>query len=184
MRIAIDLDGVVIDLVDEMLPKLSQLAGRFISPMDIIEFDIGAALGLNGRQMDELWRWLKASGAYRRAHPVDGAVDAIMQLSQLETTEIFFVSSRPEDLRPESSEWLESHGLGEFPLILRPRGPKVLASDQANILIEDDPRDLHVLSQVVEKLILLERPWNREARLPSNCLRVRSWRDVLDAICI
>jgi len=182
MKIAIDLDGVVVNLVGQMLPKLSELAGRRVSPVDIVEFDIGAALELNRRQMEELWAWLRQTDSYRRARPVEGALGAILRLKQLAGRSILFVTCRPEELRPETTDWLQSHGLAEFPLMFRPEGPKVLASDQAAMLIEDDPRDIHALSRLVERLILLERPWNRSARLPANCLRVPRWRDVVDAV--
>jgi uncharacterized HAD superfamily protein len=182
MNIAIDLDGVVVDLVGEMLPKLSDLAGHPICHDDIVEFDIGAALRLSTRQMDDLWLWLKKSGSYRRARPIDGAVAAITQLAQMSNADILFVSSRSEELRAETTGWLRSQGLGGFPLVLRPDGLKVVASDEARVLVEDDPRDLPALSGVVESLVLLERPWNREAKLPTNCVRVQAWQDALGAI--
>lgn len=54
LRIGIDIDGVIVDLVSLMLPLLSKACGRPVSHQDIYCFDIGRALDIE-EKMADVW---------------------------------------------------------------------------------------------------------------------------------
>lgn len=175
MKIAIDLDGVVVDLVAELLPFLSEEAGRMITPKDITEFDIGVALGLSEEQMTHVWKRVDEEHVYRRAQPIPGAIDSLWSLS---SHDIWFVTSRPGKLRGETETWLSRQGLGVGKLLHRRDGQKVTSQDSFDLLVEDKVEALVIHTSLIRYGLLLDQPWNRVASLPENVLRVRSWKEI------
>ena len=174
-QVAVDLDGVVVDLVSAMLPKLSELAGRAVTHDDITVFDIGRALGLSDGAMTELWDWLEHERAYVSAPPIDGAVDALRVLGP---DGVRLVTSRPESLRGQTLEWLAGHGLGDYRLDMGLPAQKLVETNHFRALVEDNPTHLASLASRVEVLVLFDQPWNRAAAAPENTVRVRDWAEI------
>ena len=54
LKIGIDIDGVIVDLVTSMLPLLSKYCGRSVRYSDICFFDIGKALNIEDK-MEDIW---------------------------------------------------------------------------------------------------------------------------------
>ena len=77
LTVGVDLDGVVVDIVSAMLPKLTELRGRLTTAEDITVFDIGVALSLPQEAMDDLWQWLEIERVYSRAPAVVGCQNSI-----------------------------------------------------------------------------------------------------------
>jgi uncharacterized HAD superfamily protein len=181
--VAVDLDGVVVDLVSTMLPKLSELAGRAVTADDIHVFDIAQALGLSDAAMAELWQSLERERAYACARPVDGAVSVLRGLGQ---DRVCFMTSRLESLRDQTVEWLEDHGLGGYRLKMRrkadPPGRKPIEVGHFYALIEDNPTRLTSLSSRVELILLYDQPWNRTAPAAPNIVRVRGWTEIAELL--
>jgi uncharacterized HAD superfamily protein len=177
--IATDLDGVVVDLVSMMLPKLSELAGRAITADDIHVFNIAQALRLSGAAMKELWKWLERERAYACAPCVDGAVSVLQGLGQ---DRVSFITSRLESLRDQTIEWLEGHGLGGYRLEMRretdPPGPKPIEAGKFYALVEDNCTYLASLASRVQLVVLYDQPWNRAAPALPNVVRARDWAEI------
>jgi phosphoglycolate phosphatase-like HAD superfamily hydrolase len=174
--VAVDLDGVVVDLVSMMLPKLSELAGRAVAADDIQVFDIGQALGLSDAAVEELWDWLERERAYARAPPIDGAVSVLRGLGQ---DRVCFMTSRLESLRDQTVEWLEGHGLGGYRLEMRrttgPAPPKPIEVGHFHALIEDNPTHLTSLSSRVELILLYDQPRTLTTFGSAGAVRFHGW---------
>lgn len=175
MKIAIDLDGVVIDLVAELLPFLSKEAGRAVKPYHITQFDIGAALGLDREQMERVWALADRENVYGSAQPIPGAIDGLRALAH---HDLWFVTSRPEKLRGETETWLSRQGLVVEKLLHRMDGQKVTSQDSFGLLIEDKVEALVIHTSLIRYGLLLDQPWNQVANLPENVLRVCSWKEI------
>ena len=174
-----DLDGVVVDLVSTMLPKLSELAGRAVTADDIKVFDIGQALGLSDGAMAGLWDWLERSRAYASAPPIDGAVGALRALGP---NGVRLLTSRPESLRGQTLGWLTGHGLGDYRLDMGLPAQKLVETNHFRALVEDNPTHLASLASRVEILVLFDQPWNRAAAAPENVVRVRDWGEIAELL--
>jgi uncharacterized HAD superfamily protein len=178
--VAIDLDGVVVDLVSTMLPKLSELAGRAVTAEDITVYHpVAQALGLADDAMAELWDWLERERVYARAPPIDGAVSVLRALG---CDPVSFVTSRPESLRGETVEWLTGHGLGHYRLEMGLPAQKLLEAGRFYALVEDNPTDLGSVASRVEVVLLYDQPWNRAAPPLANVVRVRGWAEIAELL--
>ena len=178
-RVAVDLDGVVVDLVFTMLPKLSELAGHPVTADHIGVFDIARALGLTDAAMAELWDWLERKRAYACAPPIDGAVGGLKGLG---ANAVRFVTSRPESLRGQTVEWLTGHGLGGYGLEMGLPVQKPVEAGRFSALVEDNPTHLTSLASRVELVLLYDQPWNRAAAAPANVVRVRRWAEIAELL--
>jgi uncharacterized HAD superfamily protein len=174
--IAIDLDGVVVDLVSVMLPKLSELAGRTVTAEDIKVFEIGQALGLTRATMAELWDWLEREQAYAHAPPIEGAVQALHNLGR---ERVSFMTSRPKSVRDQTLEWLRDHGLGEYQLEMGLPAHKVVRAGDFFALVEDNATHLASVASRVQLVLLYDQPWNRAAPTLPNMVRVQGWAEIL-----
>ncbi len=177
--IAVDLDGVVVDLLSTMLPKLSELAGREITAEDISAFDIGEALGLTGAAMEEMWDWLEHERAYVRAPSVDGAIDGLQDLGR---DAVWLVTSRPESLRGQTIEWLTRHGLAGYRLEMGVPPEKLTEGSAFHALVEDNPAHLDAVASRIELVLLYDQPWNRAAPKRPNIIRVPGWAEIVELL--
>ena len=84
--------------------------------------------------------------------------------------------------------WLDQQGLPHHELHVvdkydRYRGPDVvhlrdLETDGYDVAIEDSPSMATHLADRGVPVLLLDRPWNRRAQLPSGVKRVHSWGEI------
>jgi uncharacterized HAD superfamily protein len=177
--VAVDLDGVVVDLVSVMLPKLSELAGRIVTHEDINVFDIGEALGLSKDAMDELWDWLEKREAYVAAPPIEGAAEALRSLG---SDAVHLVTCRRENLRDQTARSLEHLGLQDYRLVMGLSPQKIVSPGHFFALVEDNPTDLCSVAPNVELVLLYDQPWNRVAPTVANLARVHTWPEVLQLL--
>ena len=177
--VAVDLDGVVVDMMSMMLPKLSELAGRAVIAEDIHVFDLGEALGLADARLAELFEWLELERTYVCAPPVAGAVSVLRGLGP---DRVRFITSRLESLPSQTVEWLEGHGLGGYRLEMRretdPPGPKPIEAGKFYALVEDNCTHLASLASRVQLVVLYDQPWNRAAPALPNVVRARDWAEI------
>jgi phosphoglycolate phosphatase-like HAD superfamily hydrolase len=107
---------------------------------------------LHGRPKN--WDRFFAAAHADPAHPEGLAVVARLG----DDHEIVFVTGRPEQLREATVEWLDTHGLGQHRLVMRPVGDRrpaaqvkrrliaALANDrEIGIVVDDDPVVLDAL---------------------------------------
>jgi uncharacterized HAD superfamily protein len=91
--------------------------------------------------------------------------------------EIHIVTAREGRARSLTEDWLRRHGFLYRSLVMD-AVDKVSASREMglDLAIEDDPRQLSALSQVMP-VIAIDAPYNRKVTAPG-ILRVRDWRSV------
>lgn len=179
MKIGLDLDGVVVDIIAPILPHLAEICGRPVTTSDLTCFDLREALSLDEAQAERLGRLVLWGELYSLAPPVDGAIEAIQRLAN---HEIWFVTARPGKTRPHTIEWLERHGLPSSPLVLTEHGKKVVGEMGFDLFVEDDAGTAVGLAELGVNVLLFDHPWNQCPALPSNCRRVRGWTEIV-SIC-
>jgi len=172
--IALDLDGVVVDLVEQLLPKLTEMTGYPVQHAHITQYNIEHALELPLGSNDAMFSWLEESGGYAKAQPMPGAVDALRALA--ERHEVRFASSRPVGMLAVTEAWLTHHGIPYADLALGLSAPKI--AELVDVFVEDDDRHLHLVEDVCTRVVLFEQPWNRAGILPANGTRVATWAEL------
>lgn len=179
LKIGVDIDGVLADIVDCILPLLSRELGRAVDVEEITVYGFGDALGIPEDRVQALLDELLVVGLYEQAPPVAGAREAMELLGG---HDVWLVTSRPEAVREATLWWLRHHGVAYGQLVFAPAHRKALADDGFDLFVEDNLDTALALSREGIHVLLFDRPWNRNADLPANVRRVHNWTGILDFV--
>lgn len=178
MRIAIDVDDVVLNLMDSWLDRYNKIKGTSFQKHQMKDWD----LVKNGLE-PEVYNILRVSGddIYWNATPVDGVHSAIRLIEQA-GYEIIYVTSAVSGTIDAKIEALEKHGFLKKSKSIDDRlivaGRKYLVD--ADILIDDKPENI-IKWPYPRKGILFNQPWNENIMLlPERAVRCDGWREVLE----
>ncbi len=178
LRLAVDIDGVLANLVADFVPLMNRRFGRNLTPDDITQYAFEAVAGVSTKEMDDFMRGLIGTGFYGRLTPVRGAADALRALQP--QAHIHLITSRPAGLEAETRAWLHRHAIPYDALTFRRRPHKLRAEDRADVVIEDDLEAALTAATLAPRVFLLDYPYNRcVALLPEACVRVRNWGEIL-----
>lgn len=178
MRLAVDIDGVLANLVADFVPLMNRRFGCNLTPDDITQYAFEAVAGVPTAEMDDFIRSLISTGFYGGLTPVHGAADALRALRP--QAHIHLITSRPAELEAETRDWLHRHTIPYDALTFRRRPHKLRAEDRADVVIEDDLEAALTAATLAPRVFLLDYPYNRCAvPLPEACVRVRGWDEVL-----
>lgn len=176
LRIGIDIDGVIVDLVSSMLPLLSKACGRPVSQQDIYCFDIGKALNIE-EKMPDIWAQVYHSNMLRFASPIKGAIASLSALSE---HEIWLVTRRPISTQRHTISWLREKKVKYDHLIFDSSPYKHSVVRNLDLFVEDNLEQACVIAEAGIFSLLLDQPWNQTPILPKHCKRVQDW----DAIAL
>lgn len=175
--IAIDIDGVVGNQVDGLLPRIQRDYGIEMDFWDITEYNpkIGPV---------DFWHVITEAQKdpnYISEMPLfEGAVDAIACLQQ--HFRVGFVTARPEHLAELTEEWLGENGISYDFFYCGADGKKHLLDDTFDCLIEDYPKNVQTFLDHHQdgNVILMQQPWNRSHGIQSPRLReVANWMEAV-----
>jgi uncharacterized HAD superfamily protein len=156
LHIALDIDGVLANFVDALLPHVSEVLGREVLAEHITEYSIVGSVGMPIEVWAELWERLE-DRMYHEAQPYPGVVEGLTELSALGRLSI--QTSRPDKAEPATRVWLAKHLPHAFDVSFRSGRPKFVAVDEVDYFI-DDSLDV-VLAAERGTPIIVDRPWNR-----------------------
>ncbi|HMK35619.1 MAG TPA: hypothetical protein VK463_11160 [Desulfomonilaceae bacterium] len=176
MKIAFDVDGVVIKSIDLILDYINRATGSTLTPDDLSSWDLeplGLDLKTLGKAVEHLYAE-PAVEAYR------GAVQVLSTIYRETGKPLLFITGRPN---PETAlRHLEA-------LPWNPRVPEMivtggnrdkrvyLAEKKVDFIVEDDPRHLGDYLSTGVGVGLMLQPWNRNTNLPVT-RRFDGWADV------
>lgn len=175
IRIGIDIDGVIVDLVTAMLPLLSKACGRPVCHDDIHCFDIGKALHIEDK-MDGIWADVNDSGIFRTAPPIKGAIAG---LGGFRKHKIYLVTQRPKSTQSDTEWWLCDKEIKYNKLEFVTSGAKHLVGKNFDVFLEDDFQQACAMAEAGVDTLLLDHPWNRSSWLPRRCRRVQDWNAII-----
>lgn len=176
MRIAFDIDGVVLKSIDIILDHVSIVTGRKISPFDLLKWDL-EPLGLNPKLLKEAVDYMYSMESIS---PYDGAVDALEKIHDITGTPLLFITGRSDLVSArrqlESLSW--KRGAPEMIVTGGSRDKRVyLRETSAEFIIEDD--ELHLKDYLTEGVGvgLMLQPWNRFCKAPVTA-RFNGWYEI------
>jgi uncharacterized HAD superfamily protein len=109
----------------------------------------------------------------------EGLCPLLRQLSQ--EYEIHVVTARYwyKGIKETTEKWLDKNGIIYENLVCLPSKEKFQYINKNNIqyMIEDYPVVAESVSPFVEKVFLVERPWNDDCLMPDNCIRT-NWNNI------
>lgn len=186
MKIGVDFDDVLLDCNASLADFHNKRYGTSYAKEDVYTWHLEKLWGCTRAEAVERVRaWLQ-SEEHGAALPVDGALEAIEQLSK--DHELHIITARPSDSRAVTERWLQkylpSHFAGiHFTNDYEPGSGskgKICRELGVAFLVEDSLTHAQDAAAAGTPVFLMDAPWNQET-LPENVFRVRSWQDALDA---
>ena len=175
MRIAIDLDGVVVDLMQAYCRLASNKFNIDFATHNIRDYDLYKSLGVSSELANSLFKEID----YTALAAIDGAVDSILRLS--EQYDLFFLTQRPQQVRHATKVWLNKHNLAAIELVFvcdnRAGAAKKSACGEFDLLIDDDLDEILAL-QPGQRGILYNWPWNNNFNALGNLTIAQDWLQI------
>jgi uncharacterized HAD superfamily protein len=177
--IGLDIDGVIVDYATSMLPLLSEVCNRPVSPEDIYTYDLAECLELDDKAVEYIWQKTLGTDFLRNAPPVDGAIEG---LSELGDHEIWIITGRPSSLKDLTESWLAARGIKYDRIIFDRVMDKMTVGPEFDFFVEDFLEGALTIAGAGIFTILFDQPWNQTPSLPANCRRVHDWPTIVGII--
>lgn len=178
LKLAIDVDGVVANFVDSMLPHMNHLFGSEFKREDIICFEFWKAFRLPKSEFSKFWVYMEEHDLWRSIAPMPKALEKLKLLDS-SNVDFEYVTARPKKLEKITLEWLFERY--EFPSkeIIFEQNKQVLVKGY-NFFIDDKLEDCLAFAEMadVEHIFLFNAPWNQCVNLPEKILRVDGWKSI------
>ena len=173
MRLGIDLDGVVADIISGWISRYNAEFGTDI-PFDAVQSWDAIPSLTHFRHMGEFWKWAQdhdGHSMFRHLEPYPGAIEALWWLAR-QGNHIVILTTKPHWAIHDTYEWIAEHRLPTREVHILDRKWEV----DCDIYLEDAPHNLEELvarrpNRVVARYV---RPWNHPVE---GTVDIASWED-------
>jgi len=189
MKIAIDLDDVVVDFVNGFLKTYELIYGKKFPFEKIISYNFCKCLKIPKEEAYGLVNRFYETDYFKNIVFIKGAKEGIHKLAK--KGQIYFVTARPLKIKDKTRVFIEEHFPNIFLEIIHSgdlfsnQGPtKATICKKKNIefLIDDNKNYAIECASNGTKVLLFDKPWNKDLDNDKNIYRVYNWREVLDII--
>lgn len=192
--IYVDVDDVLADATASLIVLARDLFGREVDYESCHSFDLGESFGLTPAQRDALLDAAHEDVAVESMRPVEGAAEILLAWQET-GHEVHIVTGRPPSTLPATRRWLASMQMPHSSIAsvdkygrqahLEEAVPlRALAERRFEVAIEDSLSMAGFLAEETgARVLLLDRPWNRDlSRIPAGTRRkvqrVVSWAEI------
>jgi uncharacterized HAD superfamily protein len=185
MKIAIDIDGVLLDIVVNFCEIFNKKHGTSYIKKDITNWEFFNDWNLSEEEAFEIFFQI-----YEDTMSVpfidETAPDYMEELNR--NHEVFILSARASQYRSQIIEKLKLHGIrkGEqyIKLILVHHKPYASKQDyEFDVYVDDNPHLAEAIKSMKDRYLLLyDQPWNQNFLCENNIIRVYNWKDVYKKI--
>jgi uncharacterized HAD superfamily protein len=191
MGIGVDIDDVTCEFVGNYLKYHNKRFGTNFSFENTSKHLFWEDMGLTSSEIQPLF-----GDFHRECLPLEnfplfeGAKETISSLS--ENNEIFFITSRPEKIMPETKKFLDKNFSHiKFKLIhsgeiygKNKTKADICKDNGINVLIEDSASFCLECSKKGIKTFLFDQPWNRDFNESQfeNITRVKNWEEISEKV--
>lgn len=176
MKIAFDIDGVVLNSIEVILEHINRVKGKKLSVDELVSWEL-EDLGIDFKT---LWDAVDYMYHQPRVEPYHGALEALRSIHRETGEPLLFITGRRDPgtaLRHLSAlDWN-----GSMPEMIVTGGTRdkrsYLAEHAVDFIIEDDVRHFQDYIDAGVGVGLMVRPWNRKASVPVN-RRFEGWDDL------
>lgn len=178
MRIAFDVDGVVLNSIEIILEHINEVTGKNLTTSDLLDWEL-ERLGVDFKT---LWRAVDYMYRQPRIDPYDGALEVLSRIHSETGEPLLFITGRREpetaQRQLEALDW--NSGVPEM-VVTGGNRDKLgyLIEHSASFIVEDDVEHLETYMDSGIGVGLMVRPWNRRAGVLVN-RRFRGWADLKD----
>ncbi len=185
MRIAVDIDGVLLDIVVNFCDIFNKKHGTSYDKKDITHWEFFNDWNISEEEAFEIFFQI-----YENTLSVpfidETAPEYMEELNQ--SHEVFILSARASQYRSQIIEKLNLHGIRKgiqyIKLILVHHKPYASKQDyKFDIYIDDNPHLANAIKSMKDRYLLLyDQPWNQNFLCSNNIIRVYNWKDVYEKI--
>lgn len=165
MRIAFDVDGVVLRSIEVILAHINKVTNRHIKPTDLAGWDL-EPLGLDERM---LWDAVRQMYSQPKIEPYSDAMRVLSKVHREKGSPLLFITGRSDPttaLRQlQALPWNPT--MPEMIVVGGNRDKRqYLAEQSVDFIIEDDTAYLQDYLNLGIGVGLMVQPWNRLAKIP------------------
>ncbi len=177
MKIALDVDGVLADIISVWLDQYNKSRKKSITSEDIVRWDFWKELGFDKykfyEELSSCWsRWMEVP-------PMEQDIaSAVEKLHSAGTVHI--VTARDASSTKYVKQWLEHNGIkyNDYVPVLRGRDKADLDYD---IFIDDSPHNVVGIASKGKNALLYDQPWNRSVNDPK-IVRIKKLEEAVSVI--
>ncbi len=178
MKIALDLDGTLADIVGLWLEEYNIKNNIKLRYEHITKWDFWINLGYTPtrffKELSECWkRWYKVKPIENN---ISLAVDNLRRFGKID-----IVTARDKESSKYAKEWLKYHNIKHDNFILVEKGTDKAYLDY-DIFIDDSPINAQTIASLNKLTLLYDQPWNKGISNNKNIIRIKSLFDALELI--
>lgn len=179
LRVAVDLDDVVLDFFPTVIAGINDAFGTDISVESCKDWDDNPVKHLDcfgaGRSW---WDWLKENSyLWAACPPVKGAADGVNVL-QMAGFKVECLTSKPVWARWVVWTWLHTQPFSFDSVTIVPTGESKVDWSGADVLVDDAVHNIEAWEKAGRFAVVFDRPWNQECRAP----RAFDWDGVINHV--
>lgn len=184
LRIAVDLDGVVVDYLPVWCSVYNAMTNSNITVNDVTDWDVYTIFNkLSKEVVDSI---LEQERIFATMPPIKGAIEGVKELICM-GHEVWFVSAALYKYAfIEKYEWLSLYFDGDYSFLknrligVSSSDSKVILEDSFDVIIDDRYATIEAIKCPIR--ILMDAPYNRDKRTAIGMQRARSWEDIIELI--
>lgn len=177
MKIALDVDGVLADIMFVWLDQYNNTHKKSVTNDDIVQWDFWKEMGYDKykfyEELSSCWsRWIEVP-------PMEpGTASAVERLHSVGIVDI--VTARDATSTKYVKQWLEHNGIkyNDYVAVLRGRDKADLDYD---IFIDDSPHNVAMIASKGKSALLYDQPWNRSVN-DSKIVRIKKLAEAVNMI--
>lgn len=189
MKIGLDLDEVIVEFARGYLNLYNQKYNKNVKFEEIFSYNLWEPLRISRKEAFDLADDYYDSESFDNIKLVDGAKQGLEKLAH--NNELLIVTSRPIYVQHKTEEFLQ-RTFPEVPIDVVYSGDvfNSQGKTKANIcenlglswFVEDREEYALECAERGIKVLLFDKPWNRNGQLHKNITRVFSWQHILEEI--
>lgn len=188
LRIGIDIDECIVNYAKHFLEFYNKEHYTNFSVEDFLSFDMEKSLGISRDYLKFIAKKYQSMGIVECLSFIDGSKNSIKNLS--DDFEIFLITSRPAEIRERTIAFF-ARNFEEpvFRIVFsndfdgeRKKKSEICTELNVPILIEDRRKYALDCAENGIKVLLMDKPWNRENCEHENIIRVRNWEEALKEV--
>jgi uncharacterized HAD superfamily protein len=191
-KIGVDLDDTAFDFVGALILFHNAVYHTNLTFEQFTSHRFSEIWGGTGEEAVRKVAYFSRTKYFEEMQPILGAVEAIAMLAQDKYLDA--ITSRPADLKERTARQVTTHFGNNFERIfhsynhfteIQNEGTKleICLRENISIMIEDSLEyAMQFANTDIRVLLFGDYPWNQNGTLPSNILRVKTWKEVLEKI--
>lgn len=190
MNIAVDIDDVIADLINNLILFHNETYGTNLQKKDFTTQMYNEVWGGTLPQAIEKVSKFSKTDYFKKITPIPNSLEAVNFLKKNNHT-LFLITGRKDSLTEETALWVEKHFPNIFSGIYHTNhytlnSKKLKKSQVCNdlnikLIIEDDPTHIVDCANAGIQVFVFDHPWN-QGELPKNATRVYSWTEIIENI--